>query len=400
MKKTPLRFTFGVVAAVLVLGAALAANPVSRLVHVLNLFHSDEIVENFRTMDTALTSKTVHHGEAWNFQRAPRPLPATFVWQGKEQRVDDYLAVKGATGLLVLKDDTILYEQYFRGNTEASRTIAWSVSKSFLSALFGIAVGEGKIKSIEEKVSDYVPGLAASGYGNVRIKDVLQMSSGIAFNEDYGDFNSDINIMGREFALNRPLADFIAGLKNGRTPGTYNHYVSMDTQVLGMILVAATGESLTSYTERKLWKPLGMESDAAWLIDSTGMEAAFGGFNVVLRDYARFGRLYLHGGNWNGVQIVPADWVKASVTPDAPHLMPGPRDSSDELFGYGYQWWIPEDAQGDFLAIGVYGQNIYISPRTGMVVVRTSAYANYNHDPTFSQESVALFKTLVNEMSR
>lgn len=396
----PLRFTLGVLAALLVLGAALAANPVSRLVHVLNLFHADEIVVNFRTMDTALTSRTVRRGDPWAFQRDPRPLPATFVWQGKEQTVADYLAAKGATGLLVLKDDTILYENYYQGNTEKSRTIAWSVSKSFLSALFGIAVGEGKIKSIEEKVSDYVPSLAASGYGNVRIKDVLQMSSGIAFNEDYGDFNSDINVMGREFAVNRPLADFIKGLKNGRTPGTFNHYVSMDTQVLGMILVAATGESLTSYTERKLWKPLGMESDAAWLIDSTGMEAAFGGFNVVLRDYARFGRLYLHDGKWNGVQIVPADWVKASVTPDAPHLVPGPRENSDELFGYGYQWWIPEDARGDFLAIGVYGQNIYISPRTGMVVVRTSAYAGYNQDPTFGQESVALFKTLVNEMSQ
>jgi CubicO group peptidase (beta-lactamase class C family) len=297
-----------------------------------------------------------------------------------------------------------LYENYDRGNTESSRAIAWSVSKSVLSALFGIAVSQGKIASLDDPVAQYVPELRDSGYGLVRLKDVLQMSSGIAFNEDYGDFNSDINAMGRYFALDLPLQNFVSGLKNGRKPGTFNHYVSMDTQVLGMVLAKATGRTIADLTEEQLWKPLGMEADAAWLIDGAGMEATFGGLNAVLRDYARFGRLYLHQGNWNGVQVVPADWVRASVTPDAPHLMPGKRDSSSWVLGYGYQWWVPGDlgapgTQGDFLAIGIYGQAIYVSPATGIVIARTAAYQNYNKDgDAMELESIEFFRSLAAQM--
>jgi CubicO group peptidase (beta-lactamase class C family) len=138
------------------------------------------------------------------------------------------------------------------------------------------------------------------------------MSSGIRFNENYGEFLSDINRLGRAIAFDSSLDEFVASLKRERTPGTFHQYVSMDTQVLGMLLRETTGETIASYLESRIWKKLGMESDAYWLVDRNGMELAFGGLNAVLRDYARLGQLYLNEGEWEGQQIVPAAWVRAS----------------------------------------------------------------------------------------
>jgi len=392
----------GVLLGVLLIAGALGFGRITRLYRVVTLFEPDGIVENFRSMGETLDSRVIRRGgEAFEFRRAERDLPENYVFKGAVKKIAPFLERTDTTGIVVVKDDTILYERYYLGNTGTSKAISWSVAKSFVSALFGIALHEGHIRNIMEPVTNYVPLLKVSGYNDVPIKHVLQMSSGIRFNEDYADFNSDINRMGRAFALKTPLDDFVASLQSERKPGVYNHYVSMDTQVLGMIIREATGKTLSAYAEEKLWKPLGMESDALWLVDSAGMEAAFGGLNVVLRDYARFGRLYLNNGNWNGVQVVPAEWVKASVTPDAPHLMPGKRDSSGWVLGYGYQWWIPENPEGDFLAIGIYGQFIYIHPRHRIVIAKTSAYADYNRDGDDMEiESIEMFRAIARGMGK
>lgn len=392
----------GVLLGVLLIAGALGFGRIMRLYRVVTLFEPDRIVENFRSMGETLDSRVIHRGgETFEFRRAERDLPENYVFKGAVKKIAPFLERTDTTGIVVVKDDTILYERYYLGNTGTSKAISWSVAKSFVSALFGIALHEGHIKDIGQPVTAYVPLLNVSGYKDVPIKHVLQMSSGIRFNEDYADFNSDINRMGRAIALKTPLDDFVASLQSERKPGVYNHYVSMDTQVLGMIIREATGKNLSAYAEEKLWKPLGMESDALWLVDSAGMEAAFGGLNVVLRDYARFGRLYLNNGNWNGVQVVPAAWVKASVTPDAPHLMPGKRDSSGWVLGYGYQWWIPENPEGDFLAIGIYGQFIYIHPRHRIVIAKTSAYADYNRDGDDMEiESIEMFRAIARGMGK
>jgi len=261
-------------------------------------------------------------------------------------------------------------------------------------------VDEGYIESIEDPATKYVPFLIGSGYEGVRIKDILQMSSGVRFDETYADFFSDINRMGRVIALNTSLADFIHTLENEREPGTYNHYVSMDTQVLGMVLMEATGKSLTELLEEYIWKPVGMEADAYWLVDGDGAELAFGGLNAVLRDYARFGLLYLHGGKRGDDQIVPADWVIASVTPDAPHLMPGENPASGWVMGYGYQWWIPDGPENDFMAIGIYNQFIYVNPDLGVVIAKNSAYADYDTDGEEKElESVAVFRAIAHALA-
>jgi hypothetical protein len=380
----------------LLLAAGLFNHQISRLYHVITLFEPDALVENFRSMERIFDHRVVHRGGTpYVFERAPGSLPRLYSHEGREKPVEEFLESTWTTGLIVIHDDKIVHEDYRLGNTEASRCISWSVGKSFVSALVGIALEEGHIRDIHDPVTRYVPFLKGSGYDGVPIKHVLQMSSGVRFDEDYASFFSDINRMGRAIALNQPLDDFVASLENESEPGTRHHYVSMDSQVLGMVLREATGKSLSSYLEERIWKRIGMESDATWIVDGDGMELAFGGLNVVLRDYARFGLLYLHGGQWRGEEIVPASWVRASVTPDAPHLQPGENPASSSPLGYGYYWWIPKNPEGDFLTIGIYNQFLYVHPKHNVVIAKTSAYADYHVDGDEKEiESIALFRAI------
>ncbi|OJF91537.1 hypothetical protein AX762_03205 [Alkalibacterium sp. 20] len=259
--------------------------------------------------------------------------------------------------------------------------INWSVSKSVISALIGIAVEDGDISTVYDLVTDYVPSLSASGYCDVIIKDVLQMSTGIEFNEDYFDSDSDVNRMGaRSIGLGGSLENLVLSFERVRDPGTYNQYASANTQVLGMVLSEATGIDVFEYTQEKLWKPAGMENDAHWLVDSSGVESAFGGFNATLRDLARFGIIYVNNGFVMDRQVIPAKWIEASISTDAAHLMPGENPNSESVLGYGYQWWIPEGPENDFLAMGIYGQALYINLDHDIVIVRTSAYTDYEMD--------------------
>lgn len=405
MHLPPLRRTLATgCLALIVVSMALAAvyrAELVRVYHVIRLFDPENIVNNFRSMDAMFDTAPVRRSPvAHQFERNIRNLPSTYVYKGQTKSISDFVEQTWTTGMVVLQDDAVVYENYYRGNTATSKIISWSVAKSFISALVGIAVEEGHIRDIHQPVTDYVPALRGSGYDGVSIKNVLQMSSGVRFNENYGDFCSDINRMGRAIAFNTSLDDFVASLRRERTPGTYHHYVSTDTQVLGMVLRAATGETLASYLESRLWRKIGMESDAYWLIDSKRMELAFGGLNAVLRDYARLGQLYLNEGQWEGQQVVPRAWVQASVTPDAPHLQPGNPNSSWVL-GYGYQWWIPQQPDGDFLAIGIYNQFIYVDPKKKIVIAKSSAYPAYNVDGQDKElETIAVFQAIAIQEAR
>ncbi len=386
-----------------VLVAVIAFYPqIKRIYQVMTLFESENIVENFRSMDHVFDSKTVHRGDEVNIlKNISGQLPATYYYKGEEKSIEDFLEETWTTGFIVLKDGQIFHEEYFLGNEQDTKVISWSVSKSIVSALVGIAVHDGYINDIREPVTKYVPCLQDSGYSEVPIKDILQMSSGIHFNEDYADFYSDINRMGRALAFNTSIDEFVLSLDSEREPGTYNNYVSMDTQVLAMLLREATGQNLTEYMEEELWAKTGMEEDAYWLLDSKGMELAFGGLNAVLRDYARFGLLYMNDGNYEGEQIVPAGWVADSVTPDSPHLMPG-RIGADqeELMGYGYQWWLPADTDGDFMAIGIYNQYIWIHPELRVVIAKSSAYPDYDLDGTLkTYETIAMFRSIAEDIT-
>lgn len=341
----------------------------------------DKIEYAFIHMDEYLPTKLIEKAEIpFVFARIDNiSLPVDFVHNGTTYNTLEYLDSSYAQGFLVIQNDTIQYENYWRGQQEDVQHIAWSMTKSYISALFGIAIGEGFIESIDQTVDEYLPNLKGSGYEGVKIKDVLQMSSGVKFDETYSDPNSDINRYWHGFVYGESQDEFAKSLVNERPSGTYNKYVSIDTHVLGMILVKATGKSLTHYLQEKLWTPLGCEFDAYWLADGKGMEMANGGLNACLRDYAKIGRLYLNKGNWNGKQIVPKTWCEASTWSIEEHLQPQSKNSADLGIGYGYQWWIVDGNEGEFMAIGVYNQHIYINPTTNTVIVKTSANKRYNY---------------------
>lgn len=324
-------------------------------------------------------------------------LPPHYVYRDQVKDSAAFLEDVDTTGLLVLHRDKVVYENYWRGTMPTTKTIGWSLTKSFVSALVGIAIAEGKITSVEDSLTQYVPELKGSAYDGVSLKDVLQMSSGASWNENYSDWSSDINRFGRAFALGSSLDRFIMTLKREHAPGTYHRYNSMDTQVIGFVLRRATGLSNADYLESRLWESLGMQDDALWITDDDNIEFAAAGLNATLRDFAKLGELYQHLGYWNGRQIVPSAWVVASVTPDAPHLRPGKRSSSDEVMGYGMQWWIPDNS-GDYTGIGVFNQFIYVNPELQLVIAKTSANHLYGTGPSGENdredENIAFFKAV------
>ncbi|NRA10167.1 MAG: serine hydrolase, partial [Myxococcales bacterium] len=342
--------------------AILYRQELSRLAFATSLFSGAEQYESFgRIAELFPTARMRAPRRAISFPRgAPTSLPETFLYGGEQLSVPEFLEATDTSALLVLQDGRVRFEEYWLTGGRDVPWLSMSVAKSFISALVGLAVEEGRIRSIEDPITTYLPALEGSAYDGVRIKDILQMSSGAAWDETYGDPDSDINRFAYILAIGGSLNEFATTLEREREPGTFNQYNSTDTQVLGWLLVETTGRPIAAYMEEKLWVPLGMENDAFWMIDSDGMEMAFGGLNATARDYAKLGELYRNDGRFQGEAILPAHWVRASVTPDAPHLLPGDHELSDWEIGYGYQWWVPEGNEGEFAAIGVYNQFIYV----------------------------------------
>tara|TARA_B100001250_G_scaffold407214_1_gene427598 strand:- start:1284 stop:2489 length:1206 start_codon:yes stop_codon:yes gene_type:complete len=389
---------FLVLVVVILLAALIIYAPnLIRLYKLSNLYNEDTIAYNFINMDEFFfTSDPIAASDNPHiFEESYIELPEMYTLDGKEYNLKESLDYFCTDGLIILRDDTILYEQYWNGNDRYSKHISWSVAKSFLSALVGIALDEGLIDSIEDPATKYLPDFKGTGYEGVKIKNILQMSSGVAFNEDYADPDSDINKFGRAAARGTPFRDFAKTLENGKEQGTYNHYVSIDTQVLAMILETVTGMPLREYLSKKIWSKIGMESEAYYITDKSGVDMALGGLNATLRDYAKFGYLYLNNGNWFGEQIVPEDWVKASHTPDAAHLMPNAGELSSNDWGYGYQWWVPGNPLTDFAAHGVYNQFIYVDPESGIVIAKTSSNHRFRSEKEYTKDAhIAMFRSI------
>lgn len=358
----------------------------------ITLFAEDVRVENFRSMDQIMPAKDVPAGDAiWAFGVNIKGLPDTYVFEEAERSVTAFLDETVTTGLLVVHEGVITHEEYRLGGTETSPFTSFSVLKSVASALVGIALEEGHITGIDDQIIDYVPVLAGSGYDGVTIEDALTMSSGVAFDEDYANPMSGVNRLIYALMAGQILSDALAGLERVREPGRYNEYISADTIALGLVLEAATGMPNEAYLASRLWQPMGAEAPAFWNTGRAGEVLPYCCLNARLRDYARFGRLILEGGARDGVQIVPRDWVQISTRPSAPRLEPGDNPASFWTFGYGYQWWIPEDPQDEVLAIGIWGQYIYIDRAREIVIVKTSS--DYDFDIR-DHETVALFRAV------
>lgn len=372
------------------------------LYNIVTLFDKDKIVHNFSNMNEfAPTIEVDSSSEPHLFSKQPKALPKSFSYNEKEVSTEEFLLRTDTTALVVLKNEDITHESYYLGTKDTDKRISWSVGKSFLSAIFGIAVEQGKITSINDLVTDYVPSLKGSGYNNVSIKNVLQMSSGVRFAEDYKDFFSDINRLGRVLAFGGSFDDFAASLKNEREPGTFLQYVSMDTHVLGMVLRSATGESIVDYFEKNLWNKIHPEASTYFLTDGLNEPMVLGGLNMRSRDYLKMGKLYRDNGYWNGEQVVPEAWVRDSITPDAPHLMPGKRESAELDFGYGYQWWLPVDADQEFMALGIYDQFIYVNKKANLVIVKNSTNIEFSENRFEStHETVAFFREIAHSLEQ
>ena len=367
---------------------------VNRLHAVITLFDKDRIVANFSNMDQAfLTKPIVKNGDAFKFNHAPRKLPKTFTYHNKKNSVEEFLKRRATTALLVIKDDEITFEDYYLGTTNTDKRISWSMAKSFVVMLFGMQVDAGKI-DIEKPVGFYLSEMKGSGYENVKVKHVLQMSSGVQWDEDYLDFNSDINKMGRTLAIGGSLDVMASQLKAESTPGKIFHYVSMDTHVIGMIVRRVSGKSLVDLLQDRICNKLGMEGDAAWITDAQGAAFALGGLNIRTLDYARFGRLLLNNGHWNGEQIVSVNWVNEATTANAEHLKP-----TKTKMGYGYQIWLPPLAiPGEFFFVGVYGQYIYINQQENVVIVKNSADKEFRDNIGSKQETIEFFRSVVESL--
>jgi hypothetical protein len=364
----------GLVVVVALVLLALNFKNLVRLYKVNTLFAPDKIVHNFSNMKELLYFVDLpKSGAAHEWPVDLQDLPEKFDYHGEDLSINDILVDTSTTALVVIKDGTIVYEDYFQGTGKDDLRISWSMSKSFVSALFGVALENGDIKSLDDQVTDYVPSLKGSAYEGTTLRNVLHMASGVEFNEDYLDKKSDINRMGRALALGTSLDDFAASLKTRAfEPGSGRQYVSIDTHVISMVIRNATGQTFQQYLLDNLWSKMGPSSDAFILTDKEENAFALGGLNMTTRDYALFGELFRHQGRRGDVQIIPADWVTESTQNSAP------ADINAQPLGYGYQWWLPEHADGEFIAGGIYGQNIYINPKAGIVIVKNAAHLEFD----------------------
>jgi CubicO group peptidase (beta-lactamase class C family) len=294
--------------------------------------------------------------DAFRFGRAPTPAGlATITVGGEERDLERFLASTGTTAFIVLRDDAILYERYFNGDTRSSIQTSFSVAKSYLSALVGIAVEEG-VLAVDDPITDHIPELLDRDprFGRITVEHLISMTSGLRYEEDslpWGDdaqtyYSADLRELGLE---NTEIVE---------PPGTRWHYNNYNPLLLGMILERTTGMPVARYLQEKLWKPLGAEFDASWSMDSedSGFEKMESGLNARATDFARLGVLYLKGGEWQGREILPRSWVEASTSPQADQH-------------YGYWWWVEPD--GSFLARGNHGQLVFVDPSRGLVMARS-----------------------------
>lgn len=322
-------------------------------------------------------------GVPFYFKESTKPqnevVPTTVVYKKKtEVPFEKMLDKSGTTAFIVIKNDHILYERYFDDYTKATDHPSFSVSKSFISALIGIAIEEGHIKSLDDPIRNYLPELDPS-FDPVTLAHVINMQSGIKFSEGY--FNPFGEVA--KFYYGTDLKKYVNKLKVNKTPGKDWKYKSGNTQLLSLALESATKRSLQDYFQEKIWHPLGMEYDASWNIDSKKNQTtkAFCCLNARARDYAKFARLYLNQGNWNGTQIVPKDWVIKSTS----------FTDSTSRYIYSHHWWrnitkedyIPtqEDSTKlklkkvvapytDYQARGILGQFMYIHPEKEIAIIR------------------------------
>lgn len=302
-----------------------------------------------------------------NVHELPQGMPiAAFAKGGdKEKELEDFISEQKVAGLLILQDGKIRLERYAAGHNRSKLWSSLSVAKSVTSTLVGAAIKDGYIKSVDDYVTEYIPELKESAYDSVKISHLLTMTSGIRWNENYTDPNSDISRFSTdsiEPGLNATVS-YMKSLPAVEEPGKKFLYSTGETHLLGVLVTEATDQTLSDFLSSKIWKPYGMEQSATWRVDRTGKEMAGCCLQMTLRDFARFGQFVLEDGRINGESIVPMNWFRTATQIQVP-LWPGG--------GYGYGWWIFDSRSFD--ALGIHGQRIHIDPSRRLVIVLNSEW--------------------------
>lgn len=334
---------------------------------------SDQKLYGFKNMQQFLPTRVVKKS------KSPYPLSynlinldnLTYEVNGNKFSIENYLNKFKVVGLIVVRNDQILYEKYNFGNNEESKWVSFSVTKSITSMLLGAAIKDGFIRSVEDQVSLYLPQLNESNYEKVTIEEVLHMSSGINWNEDYQDPLSDVSIAGGFNSLK--LYEYLNSLGVSSEPGTKFNYNTGETNLLGGIVRSAIGNNLSEYLEKKIWQPFGMEHDAYWSLDNI-YEVELGGccLNMTLRDFARIGIFAMNKGLIGNTDYsLPSNWMTLSTT------------SSPNYEYYGYQWWLDGKDYKSFYADGIFGQFIWIDPSSKTVVAMQSAWDTASDQESF-----------------
>ncbi|AMO71403.1 serine hydrolase domain-containing protein [Sphingorhabdus sp. M41] len=326
------------------------------------LFWTQDQRDNaFRQMEVLTTTRTIEAGDTIRELPAGKPLPASLpAADGSDISVDDYMADQRLAGLVVLQDGKVRLEEYRLDFTKDDRWTSFSVAKSLVSTLVGAAIKDGYIKSLDDPLTSYIPELKGSGYDGVTVEQLLTMTSGVKWNEDYEDKDSDVarfNTTKSKDGVD-PVILYMKTLVNEAEPGTRWQYNTGETNLIGVLVAKATGKSLSEYLSEKVWEPYGMAQDAVWILNDGGKEIGGCCISATTRDFALFGQFAMNGGKVGDTAVVPDGWYEKAGTKQADIGMDGR--------GYGYQWWTYDD--GSFAAQGIFGQGIFIDPKRKLVI--------------------------------
>lgn len=312
--------------------------------------------------------------KANTFAPSPTPTPLPVGRPLAIPGFGGYAARQRLAGIVILQDGKVRFERYGLGFDAKGRWTSFSVAKSFTSTLVGAAIKDGRIKSLDDMVSRYIPGLRGSAYDDVTVRQLLTMSSGVRWNEDYEDPQADVarfNNAAPEPGMDATVS-YLRKLPRAHPPGSVWHYNTGETNLIGVLVSSAVGKPLSRYLEDKIWKPAGMEQQGTWLLGASGHEIAGCCIQAATRDYARFGLFVLRGGiGANGQSIVPDDWFAQATTKQMDIGEPG--------HGYGYQWWTYDD--GAVAAQGIFGQGIFIDPKRKLVIASNANWTRASEGP-------------------
>jgi CubicO group peptidase (beta-lactamase class C family) len=316
----------------------------------------------YRNMEKFAPVRVIARGDAVHeLPAAATQIDPRFTVDGKAWDTAAYMAAFRASGVLVIKDGRIVLERYGLGRSPAERWTSFSVAKSVTSTLIGAAIADGKIKSLDDPVTLYIPELKGSAYDGVTVRQLITMTSGVKWNEDYADPNSDVaraGFVNIEPGVN-PIVSYMRRLPREAEPGTKFVYKTGETDLAGILLTNAVGKPMADYLSKKIWRPYGMEQDGVWVEDVSGHERGGCCISMTLRDYGRFGQFMLDGGKAGGRDVLPAGWIADATSP---HVTKPP---------YGYFWWL---IPGGYEAEGVFGQTVSVFPDEHLVVVINSAW--------------------------